>query len=181
MYCVYCGANLGPADLYCTRCGKPKVEAPPAQFSTSAPAPAPSPPEVALPPNLHWGVVFLLQFLTCGIFGIIWGFVLAFWAKKLAPESKAVFLIFAYAGCIVLAIVLSADEFTGKFGALVNLTGIACYIMALFQIKGSMEDYYTWTEKMGLYLSGVMTFFFGVIYLQYHVNRISRWKETGAL
>jgi len=181
MFCVYCGTHLGPADLFCTHCGKPKIEAPPAPLSTPASAPAPSPPGVALPPNLHWGVVLLLQFVTCGIFGIIWGFVLAFWAKKLAPESKAVFPLVAYAGCIVLAIVLSADEFTGKFGAVVNLAGVACYIIALFQIKGSMEDYYTWTEKMGLYLSGVMTFFFGVIYLQYHINRIARWKETGAL
>ena len=28
-------------------------------------------------------------------------------------------------------------------------------------------------------LSGPMTFFFGSAYLQFHVNRINRWKKTG--
>jgi len=30
---------------------------------------------------------------------------------------------------------------------------------------------------MGLSLSGVMTFLFGTIYLQYHLNRLMRQKE----
>jgi hypothetical protein len=44
-----------------------------------------------------------------------------------------------------------------------------------------MEEYYNSRENIALTLSGVMTFFFSSIYLQYHVNRIARWKKTGIL
>jgi hypothetical protein len=44
-----------------------------------------------------------------------------------------------------------------------------------------MEEYYNSTENIGLSLSGVMTFFFSAVYLQYHINRIARWKKTGEL
>ena len=36
-------------------------------------------------------------------------------------------------------------------------------------------------EDIGLSLSGAMIFFFNVIYIQYHINRIARWKKTGVL
>ncbi len=89
MYCVHCGANLGPADLYCTRCGKPKVEALPAQSSKPAPAPTPSQLGIELPPDLHWGLVLFLQVITCGVFWFVWAFVQANWAKKLDPDNKS--------------------------------------------------------------------------------------------
>jgi hypothetical protein len=45
-----------------------------------------------------------------------------------------------------------------------------------------MEDYYNSTENIGgLQLSGVMTFFFSTVYIQYHINRLARWKKTGVL
>jgi hypothetical protein len=44
-----------------------------------------------------------------------------------------------------------------------------------------MEEYYNTVENIGLSLSGGMTFFFNVIYFQYHINRIARWKKTGVL
>jgi len=37
------------------------------------------------------------------------------------------------------------------------------------------------TQLLTKHLSGVMTFFFSIIYLQYHINRIHRWKNTGIL
>jgi len=44
-----------------------------------------------------------------------------------------------------------------------------------------MEEYYNSKENIALTLSGVMTFFFRIIYLQYHINRIAKWKQTGIL
>jgi hypothetical protein len=51
----------------------------------------------------------------------------------------------------------------------------------VFSIKAAMEEYYNSTENIGLSLSGVMTFFFSTVYIQYHINQISRWKKTGVL
>lgn len=40
-----------------------------------------------------------------------------------------------------------------------------------------MEEHYNNAEPIGLALSGVMTFFFGGIYFQYHFNEINRRKS----
>src|SRR5262252_7060381 len=37
------------------------------------------------PPNLHWAVVLLLSFITCGIFTKVWLVVEALWLKKVKP------------------------------------------------------------------------------------------------
>jgi hypothetical protein len=44
-----------------------------------------------------------------------------------------------------------------------------------------MEEYYNSVENCGLILSGGMTFFFSTIYLQYHINKIAKWKKTGVM
>ena len=175
MYCVHCGANLGSADLYCTRCGKSKAAAPPGAVV------APAQPGVQLPPDLHWALLILLNLITCGIFGIVWVFIQAFWAKKLAPGNTAIAFVSAYAGGIVLAVMLSLDKSTEPFGSLVNLAGVVCLIVGNFRIRAAMEEYYNSAENIGLTLSGVMTFFFGMIYFQYHINRIAKWQKTGVL
>jgi len=59
--------------------------------------------------------------------------------------------------------------------------GLIAYVFGIFSIRSAMEDYYNSRENIGLSLSGVMTFFFSTVYLQYHVNRIARWKKTGIL
>jgi hypothetical protein len=42
-------------------------------------------------------------------------------------------------------------------------------------------SYYNSVEPIQLSLSGALTFFFGVFYLQYHMSRIAHWKKTGIL
>jgi biotin transporter BioY len=59
--------------------------------------------------------------------------------------------------------------------------GVIAYMIGIFSIRSAMEEYYNSTENIGLSLSGVMTFFFSAVYLQYHINRIARWKKTGEL
>ena len=61
------------------------------------------------------------------------------------------------------------------------IAGAIVYLFGVFNIKAAMEEYYNSTEDIGLQLSGAMTFFFSTVYLQYHINRIARWKKTGVL
>lgn len=132
------------------------------------------------PPNLHWGLVLLFVVLSCGIFSIIWEIVQAAWLKKVQPESKA----FSY--YIIAIVILVGVFFAGFFSSLAHtptaftqLLQLAYYVMAIvarFSFKASMERHYNQAEPMGLRLSGVMTFFFGGLYFQYHMNDINRRK-----
>lgn len=54
-------------------------------------------------------------------------------------------------------------------------------LVGFFSMRNSIQRYYNSAEPIGLRLSGVMTFFFNILYFQYHFRRIARWKQTGQL
>jgi hypothetical protein len=64
---------------------------------------------------------------------------------------------------------------------LISIIAFSLVIVALFQMKSDLEDYYNTEEPIHLQLNGVMTFFFGTLYFQHHFSRISQWKKTGML
>jgi len=72
------------------------------------------------------------------------------------------------------------DIVTG-IGGILFVAGLIFYIIGIFKIRDAMLEYYNSREKIGLELTGAMTFFFSTVYLQYHVNEIARWKKTGVL
>ena len=156
---------------------------------------APAPELVPLPPNLHW--VVLLVCLVLGqlfasalwmIFNWVWALILANWARKLSGNNKAMVMVAMYpAGLVAGLFAIGFGAATDSGGALAAVGGILIfaglivYIFGIFKIRDAMEEYYNSRENIALTLSGVMTFFFSTIYLQYHVNRIARWKKTGIL
>jgi hypothetical protein len=155
----------------------------------AAPAVSVAPPQnlVALPPNLHWAVLLVLVLLTRQLFNWIWAFVLANWARRLSGSNTSMVLVAMYPGGIIAGIVAFALSQQMRapgiavIGGCLILGGAIAYIVGIFKIKAAMEDYYNSTENIGLVLSGVMSFFFSSVYLQYHVNSIARWKKTGVL
>jgi hypothetical protein len=140
---------------------------------------------VPLPPNLHWSIVIILRILTRGLFDLVWAMIQANWARKLSGDNKPMVLVAMYpAGMIAgfLSIALSrGTPPLAALGGLMILAGLIASVVGMFSIKSAMEEYYTTTENIGLQLSGVMTFFFGTTYLQYHINSLHRWKKTGVL
>jgi hypothetical protein len=148
-----------------------------------------TPPQevVPLPANLHWGLLLLLVAITRQLFNWIWAFVLANWARKLSGNNKAMVLVAMYPGGFLAGILaMTVGEAThtpamAGIGVFCIVAGAIVYLFGIFKIRDSMEEYYNSRENIGLSLSGVMTFFFSSIYLQYHVNRIARWKKTGVL
>ena len=54
-------------------------------------------------------------------------------------------------------------------------------LIGRFSLKSSLQQHYNSVDPMGLFLSGVMTFFFGDIYFQYHLNDIMRRKYAARL
>jgi hypothetical protein len=142
---------------------------------------------VPLPPNLHWAVLLILEIVTRQLFNLIWALVQANWARKLIKNNKPLVLVAMYPAGIIAGIaagVIGAggnSDATAVAAGLCVIGGVIAYIIGIFSIRSAMEEYYNSIENIGLSLSGVMTFFFSAVYLQYHINRIARWKKTGEL
>ncbi|HJT72250.1 MAG TPA: DUF4339 domain-containing protein [Terriglobales bacterium] len=152
--------------------------------SGAAVAPAPEPELVPLAPNWHWSIVLVLGLFTRQLFNLIWALIQANWARKLINDNKPMVLVAMYpAGMIagVLILTLFRGEALAGLGGLFILAGGIVYLFGVFSIKAAMEEYYSSTENIGLTMSGVMTFFFSTVYIQYHINRIAKWKKTGVL
>ncbi len=136
------------------------------------------------PPNLHWGLVFLFGVLSCGLFTAVWDIIQAAWLKKVEPTSNAIYFYIISAATLVLLFIASyASAAHGQsasqsgYVSLVNLLYFGVIITARFSMKNGLEKHFNGPEPMGLMLSGVMTFFFGGIYFQYHFNDIVRRKN----
>jgi hypothetical protein len=143
---------------------------------------------VDLPPNLHWSIVLILGLLTRQLFNLVWALLQGNWARMLSGDNKPLVLVAMYpAGMVAgfLTIILfrggSSAALGAGLGGLLIIAGAIVYLVGIFSIKAAMEEYYNSTENIGLRLSGVMTFFFSTVYIQYHINSIARWKKTGVL
>jgi hypothetical protein len=156
----------------------------PAVVASATPAVAATAVElVPLPPNLHWAGLLVLNILTSqmfNLFNIIWAMILANWGRKLSGNNKPMVLVAMYPAGVISGILAVSMHAAGLGGFLI-LCGVVVYLFGIFAIREAMVDYYNSTENIGLTLSGPMTFFFSTVYLQYHVNRIARWKKTGVL
>jgi len=136
-------------------------------------------------PNLHWGLVILFTVLSCGLFIYVWDIVQSVWLKKIEPQSKALFI---YLGSLVFVLLIFEESFRAAFThipspfvGLLQIMDFVVIVIARFNFKHWMEKHFNEAEPMGLMLSGVMTFFFGGIYFQYHINDIIRRKQADRL
>lgn len=148
-----------------------------------------------LPPNLNWVIVLVAAIFTCGLFALVWLFIEAGWMKKLDPQSKGqkflIFYLVGYVGVLALSfggLGLSMAMPDSSLGALVSGLGsltsiglLVLYVLAVLNMKTSMEGYFNNVEPINLKLNPILVIFFGVFYFQYHFNRINTWKATGSL
>ncbi len=148
-----------------------------------------------LPPNLNWVIVLVASIFTCGLFALVWLFIEAAWVKKLDPQSKGqkflIFYLVGYVGVLVLSfggVGLSMAMPDSSLGALVSGLGsltslglLVLYVLAVLNMRTSLEGYFNNVEPINLKLNPILVIFFGVFYFQYHFNRINTWKTTGSL
>ena len=164
----------------------PPAPTPAASAPVGQPGTAPTTrTSVPLPPRLHWALVLLFTVVTLGIFYIVWMFVQSAWVKRIDPQSRATALLTVY---VVLAL---AGQLIGEaggegspaegVGVLLVLAGAVVSVFGFFSMRRSMLDYYNQVEPVDLRLSAALTFFLSAFYLQYHMSRIARWKQTGFL
>jgi hypothetical protein len=160
---------------------------PPANYPTST-IPYPD------PPNLHWALVLLFGCLTCGIFSIIYEIIQTLWVKKVAPTSQVLLYYIAFLGLEVLNLGSTFGRIsmlthgqpppaTGSsilyslFSFFISIGVLVMIIVYRFAMRSELERHFNGPEPIGLRLSGVMTFFFGGLYFQYHFNRINEIKQ----
>jgi hypothetical protein len=144
-------------------------------------ATAPAAESVPLPPNLHWSIVLILGLLTRQLFNLVWALLQGNWARKLSGDNKPLVLVAMYPAGMVAGFLTIALFRLPALGGLLIIAGAVIYLVGVFSIKAAMEEYYNSTENIGLQMSGVMTFFFSTVYIQYHINSIARWKKLGVL
>lgn len=186
--------NIAPGDL--AKSEAMSDWAPVSQILGNIPAPVVAQPTatgpafepVSLPPNLHWVLLLLLVVITRQLFNWIWAIVLANWARRLINNNKPLVLVTMYPAGLLAGVLAFAVFPPVTAGPAVTFVAVICifggliaYLVGIFSIRSAMEDYYNSKENIGLQLSGAMTFFFSTVYLEYHVNRIARWKKTGIL
>jgi hypothetical protein len=144
-------------------------------------------------PNLNWGLVILFTVFTCGLFMFIWNLVLSAWMKRVQPNSKAILYYVAGGVLVFCQMIVGSHTGTNMFHPgvhwwvtyytghpLRNVLGLAGWIVrivARFTMRSDLEEHFNGPEPVGLSLSGVMTFFFGGVYFQYHLNRINELKR----
>lgn len=139
-------------------------------------------------PNLNWGLLLLLDFFTCGIFQIIWNLIVAAWARRVEPASKAltyyiVALVLAFANLgssigNVVAAMHHESVHKSTFGIIFGIAYWVIKLIARFNLRDTLEQHYNTTEPLGVRFSAVMTFFFGGIYFQYKLNEIQRLQDA---
>jgi len=130
------------------------------------------------PPRLHWGFVLLFNIITLGIFEPIWLIVQANWVRKVRGRSKAMTWAIAYAAIlpVLFIAVVSLGIANGISGRTTNdlvepltlLFRVAIIIIrigAVYSLRGELEE-----KPIELQTGGVMTFFFGSTYFQYHLH-----------
>jgi len=136
---------------------------------------------VNLPPNLPWWILLILSLFTRQLFNFIWALVQANWARKLCGSNTPLVLVAMYPAGMISGLVAFAisggQQGIEAIAGLLIIAGFVFYVVGIFSIKSAMEGYYNSTENIGMQLSPVMTFFFGIVYFQYHVNDLARWKK----
>jgi hypothetical protein len=142
------------------------------------------------PPDLHWALLLVLLYF-CGFFVVVWMFIISGYVKKLDPTSKGTLFYALSMGCAVLTGVVFVmgmsmvdhGDPSGPlaFAGLLFLASMVLQYIGHFNVKGSLENHFNTAEPINLRLSGPMTFFFNIIYFQYHFNRINNWRRTGFL
>jgi hypothetical protein len=140
------------------------------------------------PPNLHWALVLLLGFLTCGIFTVVYDLVQAAWLRRIVPSSKAliyyivasVFWLANTANSVSNVQIARTGHSTHGVSVLGGLASIGFFVFliaARFSMRQSLEEHYNGPEPIGLRLGPIMTFFFGGLYFQFHFNRINEIRH----
>ena len=173
MYCPHCGLQVDDGVNFCPGCGQ--------GLANSAPGSMPAGKgeagaEAQLEEYPLW-LLILISILTLGIYAPVWFLTQRRALNGLRAEEKlgpGVFLLI-----LVLCSINAASDSPGSsigWEVLSGLLGLAAWIISLIQ---SFKVRRIISAHWAVPLSGVATFLFQHLYLQYKINRLLEWRRAG--
>ena len=149
------------------------------------------------PPKVHWAVLLGILFVIAILarltvpkgYGIlvsdlafdVWAIYLCLWVRKLEPAAMSLFWCIAYVALQIASSVpgtpVPSNYGITFFAATLALMCIAMWFITVYVIRAELHFHYNVREPVGLYLNGIMTFFFSLFYFQYHLYKIARLRE----
>ena len=164
---------------------------------TAAPAETEARNAYPAPPNVHW-VVLLSGQMTIALLACMmvprsywslvsnlaldaWAIYLCLWIRRLEPEAMSIYWCAAYVAMQVAFNVpgapVTANSGMSIFAIAMGLICAAMWIATIYLIRAELHYHFNQREPVGLYLGGVMTFFFSFLYFQYHLYKIAQLRE----
>jgi hypothetical protein len=123
-------------------------------------------------PRLHWAWVFLFSLLTLFVFWYVWCFVQARWVQRVQGRSFAygwtiICIVLASISLVVDLVKLAAQHQLTASGSYFDGLLLGVYLVTVFALQQELED-----AIPRLRLSSAMTFFFGPVYFQFHLQKL---------
>lgn len=182
MYCSRCGKDNPRTAAYCNACGNPLFYKSPMVSGTVNRIPQPG-------ANLKKTSVLFMIFMTVitgGIYWAIWFLTRKDAINRLQSREKLstgvlVFVTVMVSMSLVAGVISGGLEGLGEteivenldaFGGLLDLiTGITLLVQC-FKVRRILKEHLNMYLRRGIPFSGAATFFFGIFYLQYKINRL---------
>jgi hypothetical protein len=133
------------------------------------------PKPMPAPPRVYWGLIVLLNLVTLGLFNAVWLLVLANWVRRVNGSTEAirwaVINVCLLPALLLLMVIEAALGVMPNHPAMVvfhvifRIGSLVCAFAAPLSLFRELRS-----DPISISLSGVMTFFFQSIYLQYHLD-----------
>jgi len=147
-----------------------------------------------MPPDMQWYILLLIN-IVCGFFGLYWIFKQAGFVQQIDPQSTAkkkytmglIALIGSYVFIFLVSMIAAMADMPSlgilsMLGMIGVLGGVVFLILAHFEMRKSIHNYYNTVEPMGINLmdtqGAVLTFFFNIYFFQYHFANIAARKKA---
>ncbi|MDE1163201.1 MAG: DUF4339 domain-containing protein [Acidobacteriaceae bacterium] len=139
------------------------------------------------PPDFPWWAVLLLSIVTGGLFTVVWGVVQSAWLRRIDRTCVSIYLYLINAVVFLLRApsifhsvhhnIFGTNVYVAPHPVLGTLSFVL-FLLTRFMFRAELLKHFNGPEPIGLRLGGVMTFFFGVTYFQFHFNRINELKRA---
>jgi len=147
-----------------------------------------------MPPDMQWYILLLIN-IVCGLFGLYWIFKQAGFVQQIDPQSTAkkkyitglIALIGSYVFIFLMSVIAAMADMPAlgmlsMLGMIGVLGAVVFLILAHFEMRKSIHNYYNTVEPMGINLmdtqGAVLTFFFNIYFFQYHFANIAARKKA---
>ncbi len=131
------------------------------------------------PPKMNVILLFVLTFVTIGIFAPVWFLRRRDWLNRLSAARKLgsglpmfVAIIYGIAAIMFFTLDETAYEFGEGIGNIISLVGGVCIVVLAFQVRRILIQHYD--DKLDIHIgfSGLGTLLFTIFYLQHKINRL---------